>query len=64
MKEEQKKEPQKRHYDEAHRRASLKYRQERAQIVIVLDKAQKEQIKQDAAEAGQSVNQYILDRIL
>lgn len=64
MKEEQKKEPKKRQYDEAHRRASLKYRQERAQIVVVMEKDQRERIKQAAADAGKSVNQYILDKIL
>ena len=64
MKEEQKKEPKKRQYDEAHRRASLKYRQDRAQIVVVMEKEQREQIKQNAAAAGLSVNQYILSKVL
>jgi len=60
------KEQEKKHrqYSEAHRRASLKYRQERAQIVLVLDKAQKEKIKQAATDAGQSVTQFILDKVL
>ena len=52
-----------RQYTEAHRRAALKYRQERGQIVITTTKENKERIKQAATDAGLSVNQYILKKI-
>lgn len=51
-------------YNEAQHKATNKYRQERAQIVVVMTKGQREQIKQAATDAGQSVNQYILDKVL
>jgi uncharacterized protein (DUF1778 family) len=60
------KEQEKKHrqYTDAHRKATNKYRQERAQIVVVMTKAQREQIKQAATDNGQSVNQFILDKVL
>ena len=59
MTEEQKKS----RYNEAQRRATLKYRQERGQIMITTTKANKERITQAAKDAGLSVNQYILNKI-
>ena len=57
-------EKKKREYTEAHRKAAKKYREQRAQIVVVMEKEQRERVKQAAADAGKSVNQYILDKIL
>lgn len=51
-------------YTEAQRRATLKYRQERAQIMVTTTKQNKERITQAAQDAGQSVNQFILDKVL
>ena len=53
-----------RQYSDAHRRAALKYRRERAQIVITTSKENKEKIKQAAAVAGLSVNQFIIEKVL
>lgn len=53
-----------REYTDAHRRAALKYRQGRAQINVNMSKAEKERITQAAADAGQSVNQFILNKVL
>lgn len=51
-------------YTEARRRATNKYRQERAQIVLVMAKQEREKIQQAATDAGQSVNKFILDKVL
>ena len=51
-------------YTDAHRKATNKYRQSRAQITITISKEQKEQITQAATDAGKSVTQYILDKTL
>lgn len=51
-------------YTEAQHKAINKYRANRATIEINLTKEEKERIKQAAADAGKSVNQYILDKIL
>lgn len=53
-----------RQYTDAHRRATAKYRQERAQVMLTMSKGDKERIKQAATDAGQSVNQFILDKVL
>ena len=62
--EDQKQEKKHRQYTEAHRKAALKYRQERAQIVVVMSKEEREKIKAAATDAGQSVNKFILDKVL
>ena len=51
-------------YTDAQRRATNKYRNSKAKIELILEQEQKERIKQAAADAGKSVNQYILDKIL
>lgn len=51
-------------YSETQRKATNKYRQERAQIVLLMEKEQRERIKKAATDAGQSVNQFILDKVL
>lgn len=53
-----------REYTDAHRRAALKYRQGRAQINVNMTKEEKEKIQQAAQDAGQSVNQFILNKLL
>ena len=50
-------------YTEAQRKATNKYRQERAQIVVLMTKGQREQIKQAATDAGMSINQYIINQL-
>ena len=60
MEEEQKKS----RYSEAQHKAINKYRAGRATIEINLSKEQKEKIKQAATDNGQSVNQFILDKVL
>ena len=51
-------------YTEAQHRATNKYRQERAQVVLVMTKQEREKIQQAATDAGQSVNKFILDKVL
>ena len=51
-------------YSDAQRQATNRYRQKGAQVVIYLTKEQKEMIQQAATDAGQSVNQFILDKVL
>ena len=51
-------------YTEAQHKAITKYRAGRAKIELNLTKEQKEEIKQAATDAGQSVNQFILDKVL
>lgn len=51
-------------YCESQRKATLKYRQERAQIVLILEKEQRDKIKKAASDSGQSVNQFILEKVL
>jgi len=51
-------------YTDAQHKAINKYRANRATIEINLTREQKEQIKQAATDAGQSVNQFILDKVL
>lgn len=51
-------------YTDAQRRATNKYRNSKAKIELFMEQEQKERIKQAAADAGKSVNQYILDKIL
>lgn len=58
------KETKKRQYDDAHRRATLKYYNERGRISLTVTKEQKEQIIKDAEQAGKSVNKYIIDKLL
>lgn len=48
-------------YSDARRRATLKYRQERGQIVLTMTKEEKERIQNAAKDSGQSVNKFILD---
>lgn len=51
-------------YSEAQRRAALKYRQNKLDLIqISAPKGEKEKIKQAAAAAGQSVSQYVLQAI-
>ena len=51
-------------YTESQHKAINKYRSNRATIEINLTKEDKEKIKHAATEAGQSVNQYIIDKVL
>ena len=51
------------YYTDAHRQAVNRYRQARAQVALTMTKEQKEQIQQAATDTGQSVNQYILNKI-
>ena len=51
-------------YTDAQHKAINKYRANRATIELNLTKEEKERIKQAAADAGKSVNQFILDKIL
>ena len=51
-------------YTESQRKATNKYRQERAQIVVVMSKEEKQTITDRAQESGQSVNKYILNKVL
>ena len=48
---------------EAHTRASVKYNKGRDNIMIRPAKEEGQQIRQAAADAGQSVQQYILDTL-
>jgi hypothetical protein len=48
---------------EAHTRASVKYNKGRDNIMIRPTKEEGQQIRQAAADAGQSVQQYILDTL-
>lgn len=48
---------------EAHNRASVKYNKARDNIMIRPDKEEGAQIRADAAGAGQSVQQYILQAV-
>lgn len=48
---------------EAHKKASNKWNASRDNIMIRPDKEEGQQIRQAAAEAGQSVQQYILQAI-
>lgn len=48
---------------EAHTRASVKYNKARDNIMIRPTKEEGQQIRQAAADAGQSVQQYILDTL-
>lgn len=48
---------------EAHKRASAKYNASKDNIMIRPDKAEGQRIRDAAAEAGQSVQAYILDAI-
>lgn len=61
MKEEKKR---KRQYTDANRRATLKYRRERAQVMLSMSKEEHERLKQAATDAGQSLNKFILDKVL
>ena len=54
----------KQRYTDAQHKAINKYRANRATIELNLTKEQKEQIKQAAADAGKSVNQFILEKVL
>lgn len=58
------KETKKRQYDEAHKRATMKYYSERGRISLTVTKEQKQQIEKAAADAGQSVNKFILSKVL
>ena len=51
-------------YTDAHRKATNKYRQSRAQITMTISKEQKEQIQQAATKEGKSVTQFIIDKVL
>lgn len=51
-------------YTEAQKRATAKYKAERAKIELIITPAEKEQIKQAAADAGQSVTRFLVDRAL
>ena len=51
-------------YTEAQHKATNKYRQERAQIVVLMTKTQREEIQRRAQDSGLSVNQYILSKVL
>lgn len=51
-------------YTDAQHKATNKYRQERAQIVLLMTKAEREKIQQAATDTGQSVNKFILDKVL
>jgi len=51
-------------YTDAQHKAINKYRAGRAKIELNLSKEQKEKIQQAAADAGQSVNQFILNKVL
>lgn len=53
-----------REYTDAHRRATLKYRRERAQVMLSMTKEEHERLKQAATDAGQSLNKFILDKVL
>lgn len=48
---------------EAHTRASVKYNKGRDNIMIRPTKEEGQKIRQAAADAGQSVQQYILDTL-
>lgn len=48
---------------EAHSRASTKYNRERDNIMIRPDKEEGARIRADAADAGQSIQQYILQAV-
>lgn len=48
---------------EAEKRAVLNYQRKRDNIMIRPDKEEGQQIRQAAAAAGQSVQQYILDAV-
>jgi uncharacterized protein (DUF1778 family) len=54
----------KRKYDEAHKRATMKYYAARARIVLTTSKENRDKIQRAATDAGQSVNQFILDKVL
>lgn len=51
-------------YCDSQRRATLKYRQERAQVMLTMSKEERDKIKAAATDAGQSVNKFILDKVL
>ena len=51
-------------YSEAQRRASLRYKQGKIdQLNIIAPKGDKDRIKQAAADAGQSLSQYVLQAV-
>jgi len=54
----------KRKYDEAHKRATMKYYEGRARIPLTVTKEEKERITQAAAAKGQSVNRFIIEQVL
>jgi len=53
-----------RQYTDAHRKATQKYMDGRGRIALTMSKEEKEKIIQAASEAGQSVNKYIIDKVL
>ena len=51
-------------YSEAQRQASLRYKQGKIdQLNIIAPKGEKARIKQAAADAGQSLSQYVLQAV-
>lgn len=57
------KKPTKRQYDEAHKRATMKYYAGRARVSLTVTKEQRQELERRATDAGQSINQYIINQL-
>ena len=56
-------ETKKRQYNEARKRATMNYYNNRSRVYVTMTKEQKQELEQRATDANVSINQYIINQL-
>lgn len=56
-------EKKKRQYNEARKRATMNYYNNRSRVSLTITKEQRQELEQRATTAGMSINQYIINQL-